>query len=103
MGSGAGWSGAGEGVAGRDAISPVAGKYTLWVRYADYRNRKESFGVRVRQGERADSHVFGERAVLDEMDPMKLMWDWAFTWDHAEVELQKGPVHVELYTTGATE
>src|SRR3954469_14521871 len=45
-------------VAGRDAVVPVAGKYTLWVRYADYRNRKESFGVRVRQGERADSHVF---------------------------------------------
>src|SRR3954449_6240368 len=25
-------------VAGRDAVVPVAGKYTLWVRYADYRN-----------------------------------------------------------------
>src|SRR3954452_3295942 len=43
---------AGEVVAGREAVIPVAGRYTLWVRYADYRNRRESFGVRVRQGER---------------------------------------------------
>ena len=94
---------AGEVVAGRDAVIPAPGKYTLWVRYADYRNRRESFGVRVRQGDRVFTHVFGERAVVDEMDPMKLLWDWAFAWDRAEVELQKGTVHVELYTTGPTE
>ena len=75
-------------VAGRDAVIPAPGKYTLWVRYADYRNGKESFGVRVRQGERVFTHVFGERAVVDEMDPMKLLWDWAFAWDRAEVELR---------------
>src|SRR5438270_11761379 len=40
----------GEVVCGRDAEIPAAGSYTLWVRYADYRNKKESFGVRIKQG-----------------------------------------------------
>lgn len=93
----------GEIVIGRDAEAPAAGNYTLWVRYADYRGKKQSFGVRVRQGEKVNSHIFGEKPVIDDLDPMKLLWDWAFGWDHCSVELQKGPVHVELYTTGPTE
>ncbi len=87
----------------RDAEAPAAGKYTLWVRYADYRGKKESFGVRVRQGDQVISHVFGEQPVVDELDPMKVLWDWSFGWDHAEVDLKKGAVRVELYTTGPTE
>src|SRR5690348_1759842 len=39
--------------AGRDVEIPAAGRYVLWVRYADYLGAKEEFGVRVRQGERA--------------------------------------------------
>ncbi len=93
----------GEIVIGRDAEAPAAGNYTLWVRYADYRGKKESFGVRVKQGEKTVSHVFGEKPVIDDLDPMKLLWDWAFGWDHFSVDLQKGPVHVELYTTDPTE
>src|SRR6185369_8370316 len=37
-------------VVGRDAEVPVEGDYTLWVRYADYRNKKEEFGIRLKQG-----------------------------------------------------
>src|ERR1051325_11079524 len=33
----------------RETEFPAAGTYTLWVRYADYRNKKEAFGIRVRQ------------------------------------------------------
>lgn len=94
---------AGEVVCGRDAELPAAGRYALWVRYADYRNKKESFGVRIRQGGRTFAHVFGEKPVIDELDPTKLLWNWSFGWDHVQVDLQKGPAHVELYTTGPTE
>jgi len=94
---------AGDVVAGREAVVPAAGKYALWVRYADYRNKKESFGIRIKQAGKSFSQVFGEHAVIDELDPMKLRWDWAFGWDHAEADLQKGTFHIELYTTGPTE
>jgi hypothetical protein len=87
---------------GREIEIPVAGQYTLWVRYADYRGKSEAFGVRVRQGARAVEHVFGEAPVVDELDPMKLFWDWAFGWGSAPMTLQKGPARLELYTTGPT-
>jgi hypothetical protein len=94
----------GEVVAGRDVEVPAAGTYTLWVRYADYRKRAETFGVRVTQaGAKAGDHRFGERPIIDELDPMSLMWDWSFAWDSRPVALQKGPARIEVYTTGPTE
>src|SRR5438552_2282075 len=33
---------------GRDVEVPAAGKYTCWVRYADYRKKKEEFGLRIK-------------------------------------------------------
>src|SRR3954470_8442195 len=71
----------GEVAIGRDVEVPAAGRYTLWVRYADYRRKKESFGVRVVQGEKKTEHRFGEKPIVDELDPMSLQWDWAFGWD----------------------
>jgi hypothetical protein len=71
----------------RDTELPAAGSYTLWVRYADYRNKEEAFGVRIRQGEKTVSHVFGLKPVVDELDPMKLLWDWAYGWDSVTVPL----------------
>src|SRR5437764_8153491 len=41
----------GELVIGRDVEIPAAGKYTVWVRYADYLGKQESFGIRIRQGD----------------------------------------------------
>lgn len=84
----------------RDVEVPVAGRYTLWVRYADYRRKAETFHVRVAQGEPAFDQAFGDHPVVDELDPMKLTWDWAFGWDRADVELRKGPARVSLYITG---
>ena len=92
-----------EVVCGRDIELPAAARYMLWVRYADYRNKKESFGVRIKQGDHTFTRVFGEKPVIDELDPMKLLWDWSFAWDHAPVDLQKGIARIELYTTGPTE
>ena len=94
---------AGELVVSRDVEIPADGNYALWVRYVDYRLKKESFGVRIKQGAKTFSHVFGEKPVVDDLDPMKLLWDYAFGWDHASVDLKKGAAHVEIYTTGPTE
>lgn len=87
---------------GRDIEVAVAGRYTLWVRYADYRDKQEEFEVRVRQGPKSVEHRFGRKPVVDELDPMKLFWDWAFGWDSASVTLEKGPARLELSTTGPT-
>jgi hypothetical protein len=87
---------------GRDVEVPSDGDYTLWVRYADYRGKAERFGVRLRQGAATVERFFGEKPVVDELDPMKLLWDWAFGWDRATVSLKRGAVRVELFTTGPT-
>lgn len=90
--------------AGRQIEIPTAAKYTLWVRYADYRKKREEFGVRIKQGEREiSSHLFGTKDLADDLDPMSLMWDFVFTWDKIDVRLEKGPAQVDLYTTGPTE
>jgi len=85
------------------AYAPVSGEYRLLVRYADYRGKREEFGVRVRQGDKVQSHVFGKEPHVEELDPMKMFWNWAFAWDEAPVQLMKGGVAVEIYTTGVTE
>jgi hypothetical protein len=87
----------------RETEFPAAGTYTLWVRYADYRNKKEAFGIRVRQENTFFDHVFGLRAVVDELDPMKLYWDWAFAWDSVKIPVAKGKARIEIYTAGVTE
>ena len=78
----------GEITAGRDVEIPAAANYTLWVRYADYRRQEEKFGVRVTQGGRKTEHVFGIEPRVDELDPMKLYWEWSFAWDNARVPLE---------------
>src|SRR5437588_5817532 len=45
----------------REVEIPADGAYTLWVRYADYRNKSERFGVRISQGAENFEHVFGEK------------------------------------------
>ncbi|HZT43210.1 MAG TPA: hypothetical protein VFA07_13655 [Chthonomonadaceae bacterium] len=87
---------------GRDTEIAAAGSYTLWVRYADYRKKEEAFGVRIVQGSKTFTHVFGQKAVVDELDPMKLRWGWAYGWDSAPVTLEKGKARIELFTTGPT-
>ncbi|HEV8293362.1 MAG TPA: hypothetical protein VGP94_15605, partial [Tepidisphaeraceae bacterium] len=87
----------------REIEVPAAGSYRLWVRYADYRNKTEPFGVRIAQGPENFSHVFGEKAVVDELDPMKLIWDWSFAWDSVLVKLAKGKAKLEIYTSGVSE
>src|SRR5205823_10436099 len=80
----------GEVAVRRDVEVPAAGAYRLWVRYADYRGKQEAFGVRIRQGRSVFEHVFGHSPVVDELDPMKLLWGWAFGWGDARVTLARG-------------
>ena len=82
---------------------PAAGDYALWVRYADYRGKKEEFGVRVTQAGKSVERHFGREPRRDELDPMKLLWDWAFAWDSAAVTLAKGPATVEIFITGPSD
>jgi hypothetical protein len=89
--------------AGKDVEVPVAGTYTLWVRYADYRKKEEKFGVRVTQGGKAAEFVFGVKPIIDDLDPLSLIWDWSFGWDSVKVPLEKGAARIEVYTTGPTD
>jgi hypothetical protein len=89
---------------GREVEVPAAGKYTCWVRYADYRKKKEEFGLRIKQGDKEVlAQTFGVKPLIDELDPMMMLWDFAFAWDKVEVTLAKGAARVELYTTRPTE
>src|SRR6185503_18283038 len=87
----------------RSAEIPAAGQYHLWVRYADYRQRREEFGNEITQGGKKWQHVFGSEPKVDELEPMKLLWDWSFAWDSAELPLAKDAAQIEIYTTGPTE
>ncbi|MBW3542568.1 MAG: hypothetical protein KY476_20080 [Planctomycetes bacterium] len=79
---------------------PAAGRWFVWVRYGDWREQTERFQVRLEQPNRpAWTGQFGERAVVEEDNEMKLYWGWAFGWDDHEVELVKGPATLTLLST----
>ncbi len=86
----------------REVVVPASGDYRLLVRYADYRARDEEFVVRVRQGVKVQEFRFGTQPVVDELDPMKLLWDWSYAWDSVSFPLEKGAATLEIVTTGPT-
>lgn len=79
---------------------PVEGTYFLWVRYGDWREQTERFQVQIHQeGTALWTGQFGEKALVEEDNEMKLYWGWAFTWDRREVPLRKGPATLSLRST----
>src|SRR5262249_6313705 len=79
---------------------PVAGKYFVWVRYGDWHEKTERFQIRLEQaGAPSWTGQYGEKAVVEEDNEMKLYWGWAFAWDSREVTLKKGPVKLSLLST----
>ncbi|MDQ3258514.1 MAG: hypothetical protein M3R15_32300, partial [Acidobacteriota bacterium] len=84
---------------------PRAGAYRVWVRYADWLRRTESFSVTITQGEReVFRRQFGARGVLDAHDETGMYWGWAFVWDGADVPaLSKGAARIALVIEGPTE
>ena len=79
---------------------PVAGKWKLWVRYGDWREVPERFQLQVEQaGKPPFIAKFGERPMVEEDNEAKLYWNWAFVWDHRELDLSAGQVTLKLMTT----
>src|SRR5262249_51270627 len=87
-------------VATKSIEIPVAGKYFVWVRYGDWREKTERFQVRLEQpGAAPWTGRSGERAVVEEDNEMKLYGGWAFAWDRREATLKKGPAKLSLLST----
>lgn len=79
---------------------PADGRYFVWVRYGDWREKTERFQLRLEQpGSPPWSSQFGEAAKVEEDNEMKLYWGWAFAWDMRPADLKKGPVKLTLATT----
>jgi hypothetical protein len=87
-----------------DVEVPRGGEYRLWVRYADFANRNESFVVSISQGGREIfHHEFGEQEIIDSHDETELYWGWAFAWNSASATLAKGPASVSIQIRKAAE
>src|SRR5262245_50796375 len=87
-------------VATKNIEIPVEGTYHVWVRYGDWREKTERFQVQIEQpGMQPWTGKYGEQAVVEEDNEMKLYWGWAFAWDRREVKLKKGPAKLSLMTT----
>src|SRR4029078_2304084 len=81
-----------------------SGEYKIWVRYADFVNKKESFVVTISQAEREIfRHEFGEQDVIDPHDETEMYWVWAFAWDAAAATLTKGSARVSIQIAKAAE
>jgi hypothetical protein len=83
----------------QDLEIPRAGKYRLWVRYADWAKRTETFAVRIASAGAAAQtlhHQFGIKDVIDPHDEVSMYWGWAFAWDSVEVDLSKGAARISL-------
>lgn len=84
----------------RQVEVPAEGRYQVWVRYGDWREKPERFQIKIEQpGGAAWTGQFGEAAVIEEDNEMKLYFGWAFGWDRREAPLKKGPATISLLTT----
>jgi hypothetical protein len=81
----------------QDLEIPRAGNYRLWVRYADWANKTETFSVVISQeGREVFRHEFGTIDRVDAHDEVSMYWQWAFTWDNAAAQLAKGSARVSI-------
>jgi hypothetical protein len=79
---------------------PETGKYFVWVRYGDWREKTERFQVRLEQeGRPAWTGRYGEEPAIEEDNEMKLYYGWAFVWAKQEATLQKGSAKLSLLST----
>ena len=81
----------------QDFEIPRGGNYRIWVRYADWASRTETFVIRITQGEREIlRHEFGAKDVIDPHDEVSMYWGWAFAWDGASAQIGKGPARLSI-------
>ncbi len=77
----------------QDLEIPRAAQYRVWIRYADWANKTENFTVTIiQQGHEVFRHEFGTKDLIDVHDEVSMYWKWAFTWDNATAQLEKGAV-----------
>ena len=88
----------------QDIEIPRAGKYKIWIRYADFANKNENFVVRVtQQGREVFGHEFGAKDIIDSHDETSLYWGWSFTWDGTSETFAKGLARVSIEITKAAQ
>ncbi|HMG73584.1 MAG TPA: hypothetical protein VK582_08785 [Pyrinomonadaceae bacterium] len=86
-----------RGVVWQDIEIPRSGEYRIWVRYADWANKTETFVARItQQGREVARHEFGAIDVIDPHDEVSMYWGWAFAWDGAPATLAKGPARISI-------
>ena len=84
---------------------PRAGQYRLWVRYADWANKTETFSVKITQSGSMDllNHEFGTSDVVDPHNEISMYWGWSFVWESAPVTVTKGAAQVSIEITKAAQ
>jgi hypothetical protein len=81
----------------QDIEVPRSGDYKIWVRYADWASKTESFVVRITQeGREVARQEFGAADVVDPHDELSMYWGWAFAWDGASASLAKGQARISI-------
>ena len=82
----------------QDFEIPRGAQYTVWVRYADWARKGENFTVTIVQdGKEVFRHEFGAKDIIDAHDEVSMYWGWAFTWDGAATNLEKGQARLSLH------
>lgn len=101
----------------QDIEVPRSGEYKLWVRYADFANKTETFVMRISQvgigsapgvsmrvaPKEILSHEFGAVDIIDPHDETSMYWGWSFAWDGAAATLTKGRARVSIEVTKAAQ
>jgi hypothetical protein len=81
----------------RDFIIPRQGKYKIWVRYVDHRQKTEPFEVAIdQQGRSIAASEIGATAVVPAGDEYALYWGFSFGWHGFAAELPAGPSRLTL-------
>lgn len=88
----------------QDLEIPRAGPYVLWIRYADWAKRSETFTITIAQdGAEVFRQEFGAKDVIDPHDEVSMYWGWAFAWDNGNATLKKGSARVSVQIEKAAE
>jgi len=81
----------------REFFVPRAGKYRVWVRYYDHRDKPEPFRVRIEQSDKpAINARLGVEPVVPPNDEYSLYWGFSFGWGSIDGELRDGPATLKL-------
>src|SRR5438552_9371222 len=79
----------------RDFTVARAGKYRVWVRYVDHRQKTEPFTVKIEQsGKSALTGELGVQPVVPANDEYQLYWGFSFGWGFVEGDLRAGPARI---------